>query len=384
MKIHLRKKKNNNGRTSLFLEYYLGYSKDKTGKLKLKRKFEFLDIWIYSEPKNKEQREYNKELISKAGLILKKKEVESLNNQFEFDTNFRQDINLFNYYNKVIDKKGFRAGTYSNYKNCLNHLIAYCNPDTTSLKDIDENFILGFKNYLNKHESVRGIPLHNNTKKNYVTLLKVIINEAFNSGLINKNPFLNIKNYSAQESKKEYLTFEELQRLSNTDCNHDIIKKAFLFSCLTGLRFSDIYNLKSNQVIKRGDNYLIEYRQKKTNSVEYLPINKQAYDLLKIAKNQDDKAFQGLIKTNTVNFTILKLCRQAGIRKNITFHSGRHTFAVMQLTAGTDIYTVSKLLGHRNLTSTAIYAKIIDEKKQTAVNNIPKLEVKPMTTKPFE
>jgi integrase len=375
MKIYLRKKRNSNNKTSLFLEYYFGYSKDIKNKLKLKRKFEFLGIWIYTEAKNKKQREYNKELISKAELILKKKQVESLNDNFEFDSNLKPDINFIDYFTKALDRKSIKISSYQNYKNVLTHLIAYCNPDTTTFKDIDEGFIRGFKNHLDNIETARGIKLHINTKRQYYILVKSVISEALRNGYIPKNPFINIKNYSLQESKKEYLTLEELQKLNITDCNFDVIKRAFLFACLTGLRRSDVCNLKRNQIIKSKNTYKIEYRQRKTNHLEYLPINKQAYDLLRLAKNQDEKPFKGLMNTNTLNNTLVKWCLKAGINKPITFHSARHTFATMQLTAGTDIYTVSKLLGHKNLETTQIYAKIIDEKKQTAINNIPKLKI---------
>jgi len=116
--------------------------------------------------------------------------------------------------------------------------------------------------------------------------------------------------------------------------------------------------------------YYIRFRQKKTKGVETLPISDQARNLLGEKGNPDDKVFDGLHYSAWSNLKLQQWMMKAGITKTITFHCARHTYATLQLTLGTDIYTVSKLLGHKELRTTQIYAKVIDDKKKEAANRI--------------
>lgn len=116
--------------------------------------------------------------------------------------------------------------------------------------------------------------------------------------------------------------------------------------------------------------YYIRFRQKKTKGAETLPISEQAFGLLGERQGQDERVFIGLKYSAWHNLKLQQWVMRAGISKTITFHCARHTYATLQLTAGTDIYTVSKLLGHRELKTTQVYAKIIDEKKKEAANKI--------------
>jgi integrase len=116
--------------------------------------------------------------------------------------------------------------------------------------------------------------------------------------------------------------------------------------------------------------YYIRFTQKKTLGVETLPISDQAVDLLDERQGKDERVFKGLEYSAWYNLKLQQWVMRAGVSKTITFHCARHTYATLQLTLGTDIYTVSKLLGHRELKTTQIYAKIIDEKKKEAANRI--------------
>src|SRR5690606_640293 len=153
-------------------------------------------------------------------------------------------------------------------------------------------------------------------------------------------------------------------------------KRAFLFGCLTGLRWSDIQKLKWSEVQKTDNGMRIVFNQKKTKELQYLDISDQAVELLGERKGKpDDRVFVGLQYSAYMNLELKKWVMKAGITKEITFHCSRHTFATLQLTHGTEIYTVSKLLGHKHLQTTEIYSKIIDEKKREAVNKIPNLNI---------
>jgi len=134
------------------------------------------------------------------------------------------------------------------------------------------------------------------------------------------------------------------------------------------LRISDILELSWENIIKSHDNgYCVRIITIKTGKQIILPINNEALELC--GERSIGKVFKGLSKSMT-HFPLKKWILQAGITKNITFNCFRHTFATLQLYLGTDIYTVSKMLAHKNISTTQIYANIIDEKKREAANKI--------------
>ena len=162
-----------------------------------------------------------------------------------------------------------------------------------------------------------------------------------------------------------------MNTLINTECDNQIIKRAAIFSVFTGLRFSDIQKLKWSEVVHiEGAGHFINFKQKKTKGVESLPISEDAFNLLGPRKEKETQVFDGLYYSAYHNQYLAKWMGLAGITRNVTFHAFRHTFATLQISLGTDIYTVSKLLGHRDLKTTQIYAKIIDQTKRTAANRI--------------
>ena len=199
--------------------------------------------------------------------------------------------------------------------------------------------------------------------------------KAYKEGILKDNPAKNIPGIKKIEVQREYLTLDEIQKLGSTPCDNDKLKRAFLFACLTGLRWCDIYKLKWNEIVKNGNSYKLIFRQQKTQSVEYFPLSSQAVDLIGEPGKSEEKVFAGLRYTTDAYYKLQKWGIQAGIEKQMTFHKARHTFATMLLNNGTDIYTVSKLLGHRFLKTTQIYAKIVDSRKLEAVNNIPQIKL---------
>jgi integrase len=149
-----------------------------------------------------------------------------------------------------------------------------------------------------------------------------------------------------------------------------LLKNAFIFSALSGLRWSDIEKLTWSEVQNSGNDYYIRFRQKKTKGAETLPISEQAFNLLGKRGKPEEKVFDNLKYSAWNNLKLREWVMKAGITKHITFHCARHTYATLQLNLGTDIYTVSKLLGHRHLKTTEVYAKVMDKKKQEAANRI--------------
>ena len=222
----------------------------------------------------------------------------------------------------------------------------------------------------NGSESIKQ-PLARNTAAAYYAKFKACINQAVKERIINANPCAGIGNISPEDATRMYLTIDEVRKLADTECRHDSIKRAFLFSCLTGLRHSDIERLQWGDVHQQDDLTRIIFRQKKTKGQEYLDITPQAAEIMGERKNPDEHVFCINMSVANVNKNVQRWVDRAGIDKKITFHCARHTFAVMMLDLGADIYTVSKLLGHREISTTQVYAKVLDKNKQAAVRLIP-------------
>jgi site-specific recombinase XerD len=210
------------------------------------------------------------------------------------------------------------------------------------------------------------------TAYHYYSNLKFALNKAVKEKYINSNPCNLVDNLKKPETKREFLILEEIKKLVDTQCSNQEVKDAFLFSCFTGLRYSDVKNL-SWKNIKDGK---IEFTQQKTKSIEYLPISRTASTILdrKIeSKIDDSERIFKMPEKRTAWDHIKKWVKDAGIDKNVSFHTARHSFATLALTQGIDLYTVSKLLGHKDISTTQVYAKIIDSKKQEAIEKLPRL-----------
>ena len=195
--------------------------------------------------------------------------------------------------------------------------------------------------------------------------------QAVKDKILTQNPLETVASIKQGETKREYLTQEELEKLVATECEPSLLKKASLFSVLTDLRWSDLTALTWAQIQhSEAQGYFIRFKQKKTKGEETTPISETAFRLLGERKTATEKPFGDLIYSAWTNTKLKLWVMKAGITKDITFHCFRHTYATLQLSNGTDIYTVSKMLGHKDLKTTAIYTKIIDEKKREAADKI--------------
>ena len=237
---------------------------------------------------------------------------------------------------------------------------------------IDMHLIESFRDFLLKAPrggNKRGI-ISQNTASTYFTLFKAALHQAFIDSYFDVDIAAKVKGISGVESRREYLTVEELNKLAATPCEYPMLKKAAFFSALTGLRHSDIRKMTWKELSVEGDHYRINFTQRKTGGVEYMPISEQAYLICGEPAEPDRLVFEGLQDPSWINRPVKKWIEAAGIKKHITFHCFRHSYATNQLTEGTDLYTVSKMLGHTNIRTTQIYAKVVDSKKEEAAQAI--------------
>lgn len=384
MKLHLRKKKLKTGRTSLYIEFYKGHRTTPEGKSKLIREFEYLQLYLITDPQSAKEVKHNKQQLELAEKILAIRKSEVYQGKYKIQSKFKDQIRFIDYYEQKKEERYQTKGNYDNWEAAQKHIEAYCPQDMT-LDDIDVNFIQGFKKYLDTVAVTKSQKkLSQNTKHTYFNKFKASLKAAFEEGHLKENLMKKVKGFSMGESTREYLTSDELQALSKTPCSIPLLKRAFLFSSLTGVRWSDINKLKWSEVRDEGLDdsgcpvFRIVFKQKKTSGVEYLYISEQARTMILERKDPDDRVFKGLRYSAHMNLQLLRWCMKAGITKHITFHSARHTNAVLLLKNGADIYTVSKRLGHREIRTTEIYAKIIDKKMKEAANLVPILNLDEM------
>jgi len=212
--------------------------------------------------------------------------------------------------------------------------------------------------------------ISHNTAATYFSVFKATLKQAFIEGYLESDLSAKIKGIQDQESRREYLTLEELNILVATPCERDVLKRAALFSALTGLRHIDIQNLRWREINIEDKQARLHFTQQKTKGVEYMPISEQALQLCGDPGQPNQFIFEDLPDPSWISRPLKNWIKAADIKKEITFHCFRHTFATLQLTNGTDIYTVSKMLGHTNVKTTQIYAKVVDEKKNKAAQAI--------------
>jgi integrase/recombinase XerD len=376
MKVHLRQRKQTKtGQTSLYLEYYKGTTIGADGRQKPSREYEYLNLYLIDKARSPFDKSHNKETLQLAESIRAKRELEIRSGEYGFSSGFKTNTNFIQYFKQEAEKRYQSKGNYDNWDSAIKHLIRYAG-DRFTFKTVTPHFCEGFKAYLTKDARTSSYkPLSSSSAASYFNKFKACLKKAVTDRIIPNNPAQGIATPKVIENQREYLSLDELKAVARAECRYDTLKRAFLFSCLTGLRWSDIQALQWSQVRQTDEGWQIVFHQIKTKGLQYLVISEQARSYLGEAGKPDERVFIGLKYSSYMNVALQQWVMRAGITKTITFHCARHTFAVLQLTLGTEIYTLSKLLGHSELKTTQVYAKIIDEKKREAVNKIPDINI---------
>ncbi|MFT4153702.1 site-specific integrase [Parafilimonas sp.] len=364
-KVKLRQKLISGNRQTLYLDFYPPIPHPETGKLTRR---EFLGMYIFDKPKKVVDKEYNKETLAIAESVRSKRQLEINAGTFDFLKKRMDDINFIAYFDALAQKQ--KSTNIDTWLSAGKLLKKFAGSEVQSSK-VDESFCNDFREFLLNSKSKRNEQLSRNSCHSYFARFRVALKQGFKDGVLTHDLYEKIKPVKQDETNRQFLSMEELQALANTECSMPVLKKAALFSALTGLRFSDIQKLVWGEVhCNKQQGAFLQFRQQKTKGVEVLPISGQAYNLLGEKGPVGSKVFEGLVYSAYTNVHLKKWVLKAGITKEITFHSFRHTFATLQLSFGTDIYTVSKMLGHREIETTQIYAKIIDQTKRNAADKI--------------
>ncbi len=355
MSVKLRKKPLSDGSTSLYLDIY------ENGQ----RKYEFLKFHLYKKPRNPFEIQHNKETLSLAESIAAKKQIEMQAGQHNLTPQFRKNINFIEYFEKWVNNypnKDMRLARWS-----FNYFVGLTNEKGhkgyIAPKDVTEDFCREYKSYLDKH-------LNGETPFNYFGKFKKFMRYATKERVFNQNPAEDIKNTRKEGLKKEILNFDEIQKIANTHCGSAEVKRAFLFSLNTGLRFCDIKVLKWRNI----DGNKLKLIQHKTKGEVMVDLNKTALKLIADRGKADQFVFN-LPSHSACTKGLKTWTKRAGIDKNISWHCARHSFAVNLLWMKNDIKSVSSLLGHSGLKITEKYTHVVDELKKNAVNSLREIQL---------
>lgn len=357
--IRLRMKALSDGSKSLYLDIY------RDGK----RTYEYLKMYIIPETDNNARRQ-NQVTMTAANAIKSKRIIELTNGEAGIET--KEKVFLLDWmdtYKKNQEKHEKKDG--NQIKVATRILKTYAGERKT-LDQIDRKFCLDFIDYLFTEYRPKGKRLSNFTLRNYYRVLNSALNAAVRAKLIVANPLNELERSEKirlPESKRSYMSIEEVRALIATPMKNETVKSAYLFSCFCGLRVSDIVGLKWKDVFVDRGQYRLAVSMQKTKDPIYLPLSPEALKWMpeRGDKTAEDRVFD-LPSPTTMNMLIKPWAKEAGIDKRFTFHTARHTFATMMLTLGADLYTTSKLLGHADVKMTQVYAKIINQKKDDAVN----------------
>lgn len=373
-KVKLREKPISRGRKSLYLDFYPPIPNPKTGQATRR---EFLGLYVFAKPKAAVDKLHNQETQKIADSKrqhreneLNKPEIYSVYEREQLKIREMGEKDFVEYFESLADKR--KASNHDNWVSALRYLKTFTNGNL-KFADMNEKFCIDFREFLlnTKSNKSHKAKLSQNSAVSYFNKVKAALKQAYKEGYLQNDLNAKVSAIKQAETQRNFLSLEELNILAKTECANPLLKQAALFSALTGLRFSDIQKLIWSELEHLENNgYFIRFQQQKTKGMETLPISKQAYELLGERGNGSDQVFAGLTYSAYENKHLAKWIGLAGIEKDITFHCFRHTFATLQLSLGTDIYTVSKMLGHRDLKTTQVYAQIVNATKREAADKI--------------
>jgi len=305
----------------------------------------------------------NKETLRLAEAIRAKRELDLHADRHGVAAPWKRRTNIFDYAEVLLQHK--TPLTKRTYVNALDYL-KLLKGDQLTFADISERLCEDFRDFLLSK-------VKRNTAAAYFARFKSVVNHALKEGYLQRDPAVDLT-VRTVETMPRYLTYSQIQQLLAVPCGNNLIRDAFLFSLNTGLRFQDVRDLTWAQI--HGDS--LEIIQAKTKNAAILPLSESAKAILvrrgggeqgRIIDN-NGRVFP-LPRRSTVYKVLNTWAKRTGLGVSICFHTARHSFATLMVSQNVDIYTVSKLLGHKSITTTQIYAKVLDEKKKEAIDRLP-------------
>ncbi|SNS52987.1 Site-specific recombinase XerD [Ekhidna lutea] len=352
MGVKLRLKEYKSGTKTFYLDIYHNNQ----------RTFEFLEIRIDKNATSNDRKE-KKELAER---VRAKRELELENYVHGTIPKHRKKANFNDYYQEFLNsytKKDKRMFRYAYEK-----FLDYSGHKSIAAYQIDFQLIEGYRDYLKEKAGLTG-----ETPYDYFARFKRVLKKAFKDGLIDQNRYLAISELSIKrignQLKKQVLSIDEIRSLNNTECGNEEVKRAFLFSCFSGLGEAEIRKLTWSRILKE-DKIMIFREKSKEQIINDIP--KSAIQFLGDRGKNEDLIFK-LPSNVAVSKNLKNWTKKAGITKNISFYCARHTFATQLLLSGADVLTVSNCMGHSSTKHTTMYLNYVDGLKTKAIADLPSL-----------
>lgn len=335
---------------------------ESTGKVKYKPNKE--DVYItdfewYPEPKNARERQVNKETEQELELLLKEKQVEIKKGKYSLLAKAVNDRNVFDDFVDYYTNKDYQKRTRLQHESILYHLRKYSGVELLAYSDITVEFMEGFLDYLNEEGTARlGKALASTSVANYFNKFKVFLGVMVDKGYLKSHPAQKVVAKKGKPKRKVSLTKEELQQLIKTECPNPVLRKFFLFSCLSGQAVAECTAMEWRDIEESNGSYTLIGTRVKTNSDYRIALSPTAVKVLGERKGEHDKVFRGFKYSANNNRHLIDWCRAAGITKHITPHAARHTFARLwweNPANGKDILVLMQILDHKDVTTTQRY-----------------------------
>ena len=381
MKVEIKERKLTAGNRSLYLEYYeKGFRKKENLHLYLVPDVAPNARKINGQTYNKAREIQAQRILNPPSFDSKKKKPEENGRAktmtwLQWCDDYIQSAIDGENCKKMIQHKGVVR------KRIAAYLKRIRKPDIL-LKDVGRDMISGLFKYMRDDYrnpgqiKADGGKLADFTLVLFEETVKAIFNKAVRDGLIPFNPIQDLakeERFHVPDKHREYLTTNELKRFLAVETQtqaEQTVQKAFGFSCMTGLRLGDMQRLRWSDIKTVGEVQVVSIIQHKTKRLVTVPLNDLALSLLppRPANREDSIIFPLVKKPDNVAKYVRRIKEKAGIEKDFTYHSSRHSAATLAITAGAELYSVSKILGHGSIVSTQVYASVNMEKKAEAVN----------------
>lgn len=380
MKVEIKERKLTAGNRSLYLEYY------ETGF----RKKENLHLYLVPDDapnaKRLNERTYNRAREIQAQRILNPPTFESKKKAQVEDARAKTMtwLGWCDEYLQYAIEKGDCKKMIQHKGVVRKRIAAYLKRARRTdilLKEVDRDMVSGLFRYMREYRNPRQIKSDGGKLADFTLVLfeetvKAIFNKAVREGLIPFNPIQDLakeERFHVPDKHREYLTADELKRFLAVETRtqaEQTVQKAFGFSCMTGLRLGDMQRLRWSDIKDTGEVLMVSIVQQKTGRPVTVPLNELAISLLppRPENGEDTIIFPLVKKPDNVAKYVRRIKEKAGIEKDFTYHSSRHSVATFAITAGAELYSVSKILGHGSIVSTQVYASVNMEKKTEAVN----------------
>lgn len=360
-RVSIRYKEKTNGMKSVYLQFYPGIRNTK-GEIV---KYEFLNLEVYSNPKTKEQRLFNKTIEEISESIRCQRYIQIVRRDYNFLGKDNLEGDFLEYFHRNADFHGpkFEAARL--------HFEEFCG-HSCKFKDLSPSLCEKYRFYIlhDKHLANCDKSIKHNTASSYFNVFLNIVKLAFKDNIIPDDYTKDVRPIKwNHDINKDYLTVEEIQLLEHMKYDkHPQLPQACLFSIYTGLRRSDILDLKWEHFVKRGNHVYIEKKIVKTEMFVRLPLSRDALRI--IGKRKKEGTVFTELTISILNIHVKRWLELANIRKHITFHCFRHTYAMMLTEKGISTNIISSLLCHKKLSSTQVYSKVTTQMVERTIEQI--------------